>query len=417
MIDKLKLSLFLKPEYLTFIKSNNQSFLDYQILNLWGFKVSAGSVSYDEIENPYTEEMETKIVDVTNEQHPWESLPSSYSGLALKWWDSNSLTSEPRLEIKGSPAKLMQGHNVFGSTSIRECSYFMIRLVQDRYPHLIDAIDWRKTTLDLIDVTYSAKLEPRYHLDFISFLRNISNGQMRRSVNTNIYDTTCYLTNPNSKHKVLKCYLKYPEMVQDIEALKKAYQKNPFHKKNKLRLDVMTDNKLLEWAKPLLRFEATLKKQWFNHRKYPLYLKAWLALEKQTNAKGENLIQKLWLASFEPMLDALSGEGINMQNKNLVHNKLKAVFFKETKKGLTFTKADRIFSVYMRIINEGYDKVYETMDKNTFGRALKDLKEATGTSKAQLQNLTADEHTNIIPFCELVNIDFSIQIPEWANVA
>ena len=53
------------------------------------------------------------------------------------------------------------------------------------------------------------------------------------------------------------------------------------------------------------------------------------------------------------------------------------------------------------------------MARNTFGRFLKDLTEATGMSKAQLQNLSADSQTNIIPFCKLVEINFGAQRPDW----
>ena len=274
MIDKLKLSLFLKDEHVLKIESGQQ-FLNYPLLNIWGFKVSARSIEYEEIFNAEVEEME--MTEISHQhQHPWESLPSSYSGLAVKWWDSNSLISHPRLEIKGSPAKLMQGHNVFGSTSIEDCAQSMINLLCKTHPILLEVINFELTTLDLMDCTYSAVLPSKYHVDFISFLRNISNGQLRKSVNTNIYETTCYLTPTDSKRRVLKAYLKQTEMMKDIAELKKGLEKNPFDTNKRERLKIMNDPRLLEFAEPLVRFEATVKRDWMKYYKYPRMLRDWI---------------------------------------------------------------------------------------------------------------------------------------------
>lgn len=418
MIDKLKLSLFLKPEHLITSKSG-QSSLYYPLLGSWGFKVSAGSVHYDEI---FANGDKSYKKVVSREQSPWDKIPSSYSGMAMKWWDSNSFTSIPRLEIKASPAKLMQGHNVFGSVSIEKCAFFMLKLVQDNYPELVDAIDWQLTTFDLVDVTYSADLEPRHHLNFIRWLRNISNGQMRKSSASQEYETTVYW-GQGSKRKVLKAYLKHTEMQREIIKLTKEFEKNPFELGIRKRLEIMKNEELQEFAKTKVRFEASLKKDWFRSNiksgRLPRYLANglltnWVKYQRETEKRGECLILNLWLASFDSLFDALNGEAIDMQNEDKIHETLKLTYFKETKNGITYAKADRVFSFYMRLINEGWDKVYSTMDKNTFGRIKKDLIDATGLSKGQLQNLHNMRETNIIPFCQLINIDFKNQIPSWA---
>ena len=174
------------------------------------------------------------------------------------------------------------------------------------------------------------------------------------------------------------------------------------------------DEKLLSFAYGLVRFESRLKKDWFKRNGYPVLLSDWVRLQKKMRLKGECLIEKLWNTSFQPLLEALKGEGVNMQNQDKVHDTLKKSFFTVTKNGFSYAKADRLFAFYMRLLNEGYDKVYRTMtSRNTFGRALKDLIDGTGMSKAQLQNLTADPQTNIIPFCKAIQIDFSTQRPDW----
>jgi II/X family phage/plasmid replication protein len=54
---------------------------------------------------------------VYNTRHPWESIPSSYEGMAFKVFDHRfDPLDKFYIEIKASPAKLMQGHNVYGSS-------------------------------------------------------------------------------------------------------------------------------------------------------------------------------------------------------------------------------------------------------------------------------------------------------------
>ena len=50
--------------------------------------------------------------------HPWESLPSSFTGIAFKLYQSSGFREQPCIELKASPAKISQGHNVFGSESL-----------------------------------------------------------------------------------------------------------------------------------------------------------------------------------------------------------------------------------------------------------------------------------------------------------
>jgi II/X family phage/plasmid replication protein len=424
MIDKLKLSLFLTNDFLEWDHVVKRAVLNYSKLNKLGFKVYAGDLNYEEID---INGEKVEIPVGSNPQCPWGSIPSSYSGLAVKWWDSNSMTSEPRLEIKGSPAKLMQGHNVFGSTSIEKCAFFMMKLLQDNYPELINAIDWKRTTFDLIDVTYSAHLQESYQEEFISWLGNVSNKQLR-SDKAERYKTSCYW-NKSSKTNPKKCYLKYPELMNDLGNVKKAFEKNPYLPNNKTRIDILEDERLLELTKTLVRFEATLKKDWFNYNlkqgQLPLYLKghklsAWIRYQKEVEARGECLIQNLWLASFDSLFDALNGEAMKMTSNEQVLVTLKNTYYRDTKNGRTYAKATKVYQFYEMLITKGYKSVYELYkdgNRAGFKRLIDDLIIATGLSKGQLQNLHAIAGARIIPFCNLINIEFNNQVPEWAKVA
>ncbi len=48
--------------------------------------------------------------------HPYEALPSDYTDMAVKFY-TNTMNTVPYVELKASPLKLLQGHNVFGFES------------------------------------------------------------------------------------------------------------------------------------------------------------------------------------------------------------------------------------------------------------------------------------------------------------
>ena len=64
--------------------------------------------------------------------HPYESVPTHFTGMALKvFFDS---AYEPYVQIKASPAKLLQGHNVFGSDNIEQGAAEMLGFLHLAYP-------------------------------------------------------------------------------------------------------------------------------------------------------------------------------------------------------------------------------------------------------------------------------------------
>ena len=59
--------------------------------------------------------------------HPYESIASDFTDMAMKFYTSTTNTP-PYVEIKGSPLKLLQGHNVYGFDSLELGTYHMIFL-------------------------------------------------------------------------------------------------------------------------------------------------------------------------------------------------------------------------------------------------------------------------------------------------
>jgi len=112
----------------------------------------------------------------TNLRHPWESIPSSHAGLAFKVFDYRYNALEAfYIEIKASPAKLMQGHNIYGSSNFNECALFMIELLCNTYPDLFGYLDIQSWRLVEIDLTYFSRADDDHQaLQFINALQNVS---------------------------------------------------------------------------------------------------------------------------------------------------------------------------------------------------------------------------------------------------
>ncbi|PIJ48496.1 hypothetical protein BLD49_15690 [Erwinia sp. OLMDSP33] len=115
MIDLIQLSIPFKSEYVIEVLSADERggyYIDLEeIARRTGLRLTARDVEF-EIGGD---------LQVTGLSHPYESLPSHFASLAMKVHQGSNL-APPRVELKASPAKLLQGHNVFGPTDVALCA-------------------------------------------------------------------------------------------------------------------------------------------------------------------------------------------------------------------------------------------------------------------------------------------------------
>ncbi|MDW7612177.1 phage/plasmid replication protein, II/X family, partial [Acinetobacter baumannii] len=105
---------------------------------------------------------------------------------------------------KASPAKLLQGHNVFGSDNIEQGAMEMIGFLHEAYPVLARMLDWPRAWVSHIDVTYSARLKDQSTAKkVLDFLSNVSNGQTRLS--NKRFDSSVYWGGQTSRLVNHKC--------------------------------------------------------------------------------------------------------------------------------------------------------------------------------------------------------------------
>lgn len=336
--------------------------------------------------------------------HPFESVPTHYTGMAMKvFFDS---AYEPYVQIKASPAKLLQGHNVFGSDNIEQGAMEMIGFLHEAYPTLASMLQWSKAWVSHIDVTYSCRVKDQtIAKKVLEYLGNVSNGQTR--ISKKAYDTSRYWGGETSRLVQHKCYLKHDEFMAQFAEQQQLAKKLD---KSAMRvIQVMSDQRLIEWTIGLLRFESRLKKRWLERNGIPTNLFELIRFQNQ----NPNLLQSLWTKATHSIFEALRGQTMKLTDDTSVLEAIEKSEIVLTKSGkVSHTKVRNLFAMYCLIREKGIVELKTTYSKTSFHRLISDLC-LCGFSKAYLQNLHTEKANNIIPFMKLVEIDFNQQLPEW----
>ncbi|WP_151753899.1 phage/plasmid replication protein, II/X family [Acinetobacter soli] len=336
--------------------------------------------------------------------HPFESVPTHFTGMALKVFFDSSY--EPYVQIKASPAKLLQGHNVFGLDDIEMGAMEMIGYLQIAYPVLAKMLDWKGAWISHIDVTYSARLKDQTTAKkVLDFLANVSSGQTRLS--NKRFDSSVYWGGQQSRLVNHKCYMKHDEFIAQFEEYKLLAKKND---KAAMRVvDVMSDSRLINWTVGLLRFESRLKKRWLERNGVPTNLFELIKYQR----KNPELLQSLWTKATSSIFESLRGQTVKMINDESVLEAISSSPVVVTNSGkVSQTRIRNIYATYTLIREHGLEKLSEMLPRPTFYRHLSELCEC-GFSKAYLQNLHDNKSKNVIPFMKLVEIDFNQQLPDW----
>lgn len=336
--------------------------------------------------------------------HPFESVPTHYTGMALKVFFDSSYA--PYVQIKASPAKLLQGHNVFGSDSLEQGWLEMVGFLNEAYPTLACMLDYQEAFISHIDLTYSAHLkDQRTAQQVLDFLSRVSNGQTRLS--NKRYDSTVYWGGQTSRLINHKCYLKYDEFLSQFEDQKQRAKRND---KSAMRVvEVMSDPRLINWTVGLARFESRLKKRYLERNHIPVNIIDLIKCQKA----NPDLFQTLWKKATSSIFDALRGQTMKLTDNDSVYKAIESSDVVINAKGkVSLAKVRNLHAFHALIKESGYEYVKKQYSKSRFHQLCSDL-QLCGFSKAYLQNLHDEKSKNIIPFVKLVEIDFSKQLPDW----
>jgi II/X family phage/plasmid replication protein len=331
--------------------------------------------------------------------HKWESIPSSYGSMAFKVFDfRDSFGDEDRqsfyIELNASPAKIMQGHNLYGTDALWPCAEAMIHLLINKYPYLTNYLDQAHWSVEQVDLTYHSWCQTENEaIQLVNALQNVSNGQTRGRTG---FAGTAYFGKQNSRIKNIKVYVKLLEVINFINKEKKRGDKSKLLKHY--------TPELLAWIKGAVRWEASLKKRWFERRNINNNL---FALSKVFDA--QNYFKEATLDIFA----ALEGKEMKLFDDELIEKELKEKFptINPRTGNITFGQANNAYRVFKSIKNEGWIETRRITSEGTFRRAIEML-QACGISKAALQNMDADGlRANVIPFIRFIEIKFDQQYP------
>ena len=347
-----------------------------------------------------------KFIDKDGEEmavrHPWERIPSYFEGMAFKVFDHRFDALDCfYIEIKASPAKIMQGHNVYGSSDFYDCSMSMLNLLSDTYPELFALLDHSSWSLVQIDITFASRAKDNNEARaFINALQNVSYGHTKSRTG---YDGTAYFGKKNSRLKKIKVYHKAAEVKETV----KKNAKKP----NAEQLAGIYTNDLLKFSDGMIRWEVSLYHRYFERLGITTNLKDIF----KTNAFLPTYLQNYWRLATSDLFKSLHGQTMKLINDDDIQKSLRSKFTKfSLKTGKESTSAaDSAFRTYRDIRRDGWEITKNSMTRMTFSRHLKMICEC-GVSRAALQNMTGlDDGAKIIPFVRFIEVDFGSQFPDW----
>lgn len=343
------------------------------------------------------------ITEVKNRK--WDTISSGISGIAVGFFPTgNGFNLWPHVRIKASPAKILQGHNVFGSECLKQGAAQMWAMFRLAFPKIFSHVDVHQAEVRFTDSTYSARISDFYSQKVFKLFESLATAKTK--VNANFVDQGYLQLGKGSEYQRQKVYRKHQEVMDDL--------KDAIKRRNTHRIDILSDQRLQNFARELHRFEATTGHRKFEALGIPLRLVEFVKFADWFHSVHHiPLCRYLWELAFNPLFDQI--EGHTMKNVDDTHVKLeidkKFIRIKDNNK-ICKRKANAIYATYRAIKTEGYDTL-ALEDSSTFFRNVKHLEEI-GLSRAFLKSLDPQRPTeNIVPFVQLIKIDFTNQRPDW----
>lgn len=420
MLDRIHLFVPFKLEHITLMGIDGRSdplhLVDIESL---GIPLQA-QITVDEEGNRHAQYL----------RHAWESLSTGFTPMAMKvFHESMGKRLMPGVELKASPAKLLQGHNVFGPTCIEKGALTMLKWLAGTYPKLFDMLAIDCCEVYDIDCTYSSRLpDERTSRQVIQAIRGVSNGQMKGRGDD--YETTAYFGAKDSRLRRLKVYLKHAEFMKQLDDAKKAGRADLSAART---VKVLSNPALQAWSENLLRLEVTVAKRWLNRRGISNQLNDLIRHQQTLAAQGVCFIQWCWEQVTKDLFAAFEG----IQMRVIDDEKVLAALLKtHTKQGKgKYTKekvvdgivmpsiyipgkssdayARNLFRTYRSLKDYGWEETMGSMSRASFYNHIRDIC-ACGISKAALQKLkVSDQQNNVVPILRFVQVDFTAQRPDW----
>jgi II/X family phage/plasmid replication protein len=332
--------------------------------------------------------------------HPYEALPSDYTDMAVKFY-TNTMNTVPYVELKASPLKLLQGHNVYGFESIELGAFHMLGMFFEAFPKLTAILDVDKTEVLCLDTTYLFRLPHQNMVQpVLDYMANLASGHRKaRQVK---YDN--YITWGNDGASVRpKAYGKFEEVKAQLNKIQKQADKGCMRSKSL----VMAMHDALPFANAVLRLEARICKTYLTKNGYPSNLFELIKLQNQQ----PELLLRLWHVAFDPILDTMKGKYMNFSSDGEILDLLKSKLVTYTKTNKpSYTKANNAFKFYSLMRQVGLEATKKLYSEAQFYKCINSLLEC-GVSKSHLQNLHKNPNGKVIPFVRMFELQMGSQVP------
>lgn len=397
MYDKLELEIafnFNAVTQLTVISEESGHLSGYVDPLLYDFPLNESFVQIDD---------KREVLSIKAQK--WGTITSGLSGVAVGFFpDGNGYNQWPHIRIKASPAKILQGHNVFGPECFKQSFIQMLANLEMAFPKIYSDIDIENAVVKYIDSTYSALIPDHHWPRVISVVENLPHAKAK--INSAYTHLGYIQIGAGSEYQRQKLYSKMEDVLAEAKDAKK--------KRDHHRYKVLTDKKLLDFTRNRRRFEATTGHRKFEQLGIPTKIKEFIKYcDWHKDCHGEPLCRYLWRIAFKKILDQFEGHSMKNVNDSEIKLKIDSVHIKVKDNGkICRRRANAIFNTYKDIKREGY-RTLSAIDNKTFFRNVNFLLEC-GISKAFLKSL--DPHKpfeNVISLVEVIRIDFDNQRPDW----
>lgn len=332
--------------------------------------------------------------------HPYESLPSDYTDMAMKFY-TNTMNTPPYVEIKASPLKLLQGHNVYGFESIELGSDHMLGMLFEAFPQLLPILDLENIEVLCVDTTYLVRLPHQSMVQpTLDYMANLAAGHRKaRQVK---YENFISWGNDGASIRP-KAYGKFEEVKAQLHKIQKKADKGC--QRSKALVCAMHD--VLPFANAVVRLEARITKTYMSKNGIPTNLFQLIKLQHEQ----PELLLRLWHVAFDPILDRMKGKYMNFSNDAEILELFKSKLVTYTKTGKpSYTRANNAMKFYSLIRQIGLVATKKLYNERTFYDALKHL-EACEISMGHLQNLAKNPNGKVIPFVRLFELKMADQLP------
>ena len=289
--------------------------------------------------------------------HAYSRLPTSFTEMAFKFFHEGHYW--PYVELKCSPAKILQGHNVYGTDWIEQGAMEMLGYLAVTYPTLYGMLAISETEVKQLDATYSIRLRDNREVEqVLDFMRNMSTQYIRKpkkSKSSIFYENTVYFS-VNSKSFDRKAYGKFCEFIDQLDDLAKLAKKND--KAAQRLVAVMSDPELQRFAKGLLRLETGVKA--FALRKFNIPTNLFQLIRYQR--ENPNFLCNLWVHANRQLFKAFEGHTMKLLDDESIRKQIFINFKKvRSQDKISSTKADRVFRFYLHLQDHGHNTTKKLM--------------------------------------------------------